>query len=239
MRYAVIAAGAGSRLSNEGIGVPKPLVDVGGECLIDRLVRIFMANDADDIVVVCNEGMPSVAAHLLSLCRHGLHGRQLPLRYVERSTPSSMHSLYELRAMLRGAPFVLTTVDTVFDASEFGRYVAAFRAGHGCLMGVTEYVADESPLYVDVSADMTVAGFYDRSPVCRHVSAGIYGLQPSALAVLEGCVARGESRMRNFQRALLAAGEPVGAFAFSRVLDIDHASDVAQARRWLNERVII
>ena len=39
MKYAVIAAGEGSRLAGEGIEVPKPLVRIGGECLIDRLIR--------------------------------------------------------------------------------------------------------------------------------------------------------------------------------------------------------
>ena len=37
MKYAIIAAGEGSRLAREGIWEPKPLVEVGGERLIDRL----------------------------------------------------------------------------------------------------------------------------------------------------------------------------------------------------------
>ena len=49
MKYAIIAAGEGSRLAQEGIKSPKPLVEVGGEKLIDRLIRIFMDNDADEI----------------------------------------------------------------------------------------------------------------------------------------------------------------------------------------------
>ena len=47
MKYAIIAAGEGSRLAAEGITVPKPLVEVNGEYLIDRLIRIFMQNDAE------------------------------------------------------------------------------------------------------------------------------------------------------------------------------------------------
>ncbi len=42
MKYAIIAAGEGSRLSQEGVQLPKPLVKVGGEHLVDRLIRIFM-----------------------------------------------------------------------------------------------------------------------------------------------------------------------------------------------------
>ena len=52
MKFAIIAAGEGSRLASEGINVPKPLIEVGGEKLIDRLIRIFMDNEAEEIVVI-------------------------------------------------------------------------------------------------------------------------------------------------------------------------------------------
>lgn len=64
MKYAIIAAGQGSRLADEGVSAPKPLVNVGGECLIDRLIRIFMAQEATEICVICNEQMPQVAEQL-------------------------------------------------------------------------------------------------------------------------------------------------------------------------------
>lgn len=243
MRFAIIAAGEGSRLKDEGIAVPKPLVEVGGERLIDRLLRIFVDNGADDIVVICNDRSPLVADRLRSVQRSGLCGRAVPLRFIVGSTPSSMHSLYAMSYMLAGEPFVLTTVDTVFDEGEFSRYVAAFRRSTDCLMGVTDYVDDEKPLYVGVDDDMTVTGYYDSAPgatgVGPHVSAGIYGLQPSALAVLERCISRGEARMRNFQRALLREGETLRAFAFSHVFDIDHASDITKAERRVALREVL
>ena len=52
MKYAIIAAGEGSRLAAEGIELPKPLVEVGGKALIDRLIGIFMDNGAEEIVVI-------------------------------------------------------------------------------------------------------------------------------------------------------------------------------------------
>jgi len=41
MDFAIIAAGAGNRLVADGIHISKPLVEIGGEPLIGRLIRIF------------------------------------------------------------------------------------------------------------------------------------------------------------------------------------------------------
>ena len=46
MKYAIIAAGEGSRLREEGIKVPKPMVNLRGEMLIERLIRIFKSQGA-------------------------------------------------------------------------------------------------------------------------------------------------------------------------------------------------
>ena len=105
MKFAIIAAGDGSRLAQEGVTEPKPLVKVRGERLIDRLIRIFMGNNATEIVVICNEQMSDVASHLKMIQDKGLNGLPVPLRFVVKSTPSSMHSFYELRHFLREDPF--------------------------------------------------------------------------------------------------------------------------------------
>ena len=234
MKFAIIAAGDGSRLAQEGITEPKPLVKVRGERLIDRLIRIFMGNNATEIVVICNEQMSDVASHLKMIQDKGLNGLHVPLRFVIKSTPSSMHSFYELRHFLRDEPFILTTVDTIFDESEFHDYVLSFqdKIAHGtdALMGVTDYIDDEKPLYVGVDNVMRINGYYDTPQAdSRFISAGIYGLTASSLDILEACIKKGESRMRNFQRALVAIGLRIEAYPLTKVFDIDHIEDIRKA----------
>ena len=234
MKFAIIAAGDGSRLAQEGVTEPKPLVKVRGERLIDRLIRIFMGNNATEIVVICNEQMSDVASHLKMIQDEGLNGLHVPLRFVIKSTPSSMHSFYELRHFLRDEPFILTTVDTIFDESEFHDYVLSFQnkiaQGTDALMGVTDYIDDEKPLYVGVDKVMRINGYYDIPQVnSRFISAGIYGLTASSLDILEACIEKGESRMRNFQRALVAADLRIEAFPLTKVFDIDHIEDIRKA----------
>ena len=248
MRYAIIAAGEGSRLQQEGIESPKPLVNVHGEHLIDRLLRIFMANDAEEIVVICNDLPTLVSAHLVDIHQNGLKGRPIPLRFLVKSTPSSMHSFFELSRYLEDSDaFVLTTVDTIFREEEFVSYVSAFKQmlakGEDGMMGVTDYIDDEKPLYVETVEETgdtlypRITGFLDACDHPRFISGGIYGLTPRAIKTLQGCMERGESRMRNFQRALIRDGLKLRAYPFTKVLDIDHASDIAKAEAFLSESI--
>lgn len=244
MRYAIIAAGEGSRLAEEGIREPKPLVRLGGQPLIDRLIDVFLDCRATTVAVICNDRTTLVEDHLRHIAAEGLHGRQVPLRLTVKSTPSSMHSFHELMPLLDGdEPFVLTTVDTIFREAEFRDYVAAFErtlaAGGDGLMGVTDYIDDEKPLYVGTDAELNITGFYDTPQAdSRYISGGIYGLTPRAFQTLQSCIDRGESRMRNFQRALVRDGLHLKAHPFSKVLDIDHATDIEKAESFLNDENI-
>lgn len=240
MKFAIIAAGEGSRLAAEGIKQPKPLVEVDGEKLIDRLIRVFVNNDAEEIVVICNDMTTLVSQHLVRLQQDGLKGRPIPLRFVVKSTPSSMHSFYEISKYLNDGPFVLTTVDTIFKEAEFNEYIKTFRqiikeGKADGMMGVTDYIDDEKPLYVNTDKDLYITAFLDKNDTPQYISGGIYGLTASAIKTLNGCIERGESRMRNFQRALIADGHRLKAYPFSKVLDIDHASDIEKAETFLKE----
>ena len=86
--------------------------------------------------------------------------------------------------------------------------------------------------------DFTIRGFFDTADypaTKRYVSGGIYGLTSKTLEVLEHCMHNGESRMRNFQRALVAEGLRLKAYPFTKVLDIDHKSDLEKAEKFVRE----
>lgn len=231
MKFAIIAAGEGSRLQHEGISQPKPLVPICGEPMIDRLIRIFRANGAEEIVIIVNSLNPQTEEHVRRLQR-GTDG--CDLRLIVKNTPSSMHSFYELSPYLQDSSFCLTTVDTIFREDEFASYLKHFREGSsdGC-MAVTDYVDDESPLYVATDGAGRITGFHDKCEDDIYVSGGIYGLRPSALEVLRECIASGMSRMRNFQRALVSHGLQLEAVPFSKIMDVDHAGDIVKAERFV------
>ena len=236
MNYAIIAAGEGSRLAQEGVKKPKPLVELCGEPMIGRLINIFVRCNAESVSVIVNEEMTEVQEYLRQLKSE----LSVPLNIVVKSTPSSMHSFYELGSLLRNrGRFVLTTVDTIFHREDFARYVAAFDAAPAeveGMMAVTRYIDDEKPLYVETESDsMRIKAFRDEAwDEARYISGGIYGLDTSAIDVLDDCLKRGVSRMRNFQRALVAAGLHLQAYDMGKIIDVDHAGDIEKARKFLS-----
>ncbi len=233
MKFAIIAAGEGTRLSQEGVRLPKPLVQLNGRAMIDRLIHIFMQNGAEEVVVVINNESPLTKAHLTELEKHS----DISLRVVVKTTPSSMHSFHELSPYLKEDRFCLTTVDTVFREDEFSRFIEAFKVSDkDGLMAVTDYVDDEKPLYIGTDTDLNITGFYDMPmPGMKYISGGIYCLTPQAIGTLEHCICSGMSRMRNFQRQLVSDGLRLEAYPFSKILDVDHAADIPKAEAFLNE----
>lgn len=231
MNYAIIAAGEGSRLAKEGIAKPKPLVDLNGEPMIGRLINLFLRCNAESISIIVNEEMTEVRSYLESLTL------PVPFNLVVKSTPSSLHSFYELSRVMPAGKFCLTTVDTIFRENDFRAYIKAAEAATDCdgMMAVTDYIDDEKPLYVDTDAKMSITAFRDaRYDGARYISGGIYALGGRAVGVLEECMEKGISRMRNFQRALVDAGLRLKAYPMGKILDVDHAEDIRKAEEFIN-----
>lgn len=241
IKFAVLAAGEGSRLAEEGIMVPKPFVTIAGKPMIVRLLDIFKAISSTQILMITNDAV----YHYITE-----NGDLNDIQLTVKTTPSSMHSLYELMPSLGNGPFILTTVDTIFREEEFKRYVNAFvqaiERGEKIdgMMAVTDFVDDEKPLWVSTDQDFQITGFHDsqeqfrQSGVqgeCRFVSGGIYGLTSSCFPTLIRCIESGQSRMRNFQRALVADGLRLVAYPFSKILDVDHAEDIQKAEAFLKQ----
>ena len=102
-------------------------------------------------------------------------------------------------------------------------------------MAVTDFIDDEKPLYVETDTDMNIHAFGDSTTTeSRYVSGGIYAFTRSVLPILKDGIETGMSRMRNFQRALIGNGLRLNAYAFSCIIDIDHASDIAKAESFIN-----
>lgn len=233
MNYAIIAAGEGSRLAQEGVAKPKPLVDICGEPMIGRLINLFCRCNAESISIIVNEQMTEVREYIESL------SLDIPLNLVVKTTPSSMHSFFELSRVIPKGRFCLTTVDTIFREQDFRPYIEAMEADerYDGMMAVTDYIDDEKPLYVQTDEDLNITAFRDeRYDGAKYISGGIYALNEKAIDVLADCMERGVARMRNFQRALVDAGLRLKAYPMGKILDVDHAGDIEKAENFINSK---
>ena len=230
MHYGIIAAGEGSRLVSEGVSLPKPLVRLNGVPMIKRLIDIFMQSSPESLSVIVNEQMTEVREFLRGL------DLPVPLNLVVKTTPSSMHSFYEVSKVIPEGKFCLTTVDTIFREDDFRKYIDAFISDDKAdgYMAVTPFIDDEKPLYVATDKELRITGFLDTpADGVRYVSGGIYGLTPKAVDVLDRCMADGVARMRNYQRRLVEAGLDLRAYVIDKVIDVDHAGDIATAQEFI------
>lgn len=233
MNYAIIAAGEGSRLAQEGVVKPKPLVDICGEPMIGRLINLFCRCNAESISIIVNEQVTEVREYIESL------SLDIPLNLVVKTTPSSMHSFFELSRVIPKGRFCLTTVDTIFREQDFRPYIEAMEADerYDGMMAVTDYIDDEKPLYVQTDDDLNITAFRDeRYDGAKYISGGIYALNEKAIDVLADCMERGVARMRNFQRALVDAGLRLKAYPMGKILDVDHAGDIEKAENFINSK---
>lgn len=63
--------------------MPKPLVQLNGVAMIDRLIQIFVRNGADKVVVIINNESPLTKEHLAKLQAEA----KIPLEVVVKTTP--------------------------------------------------------------------------------------------------------------------------------------------------------
>lgn len=235
MEFAIIAAGEGSRLRKEGFNLPKPLLPLHGVPLIERLIRVFAKEGAQQVHVIINRQSPELKKFLTQTAF------DLPIVLIEEDTPSSLHSFALLvESNPNWTSCCLTTTDTVFRPHEFHEYLTAFRQKKNAdaFMAVTPFVDDESPLYVNTDQELNVEAFLDQATAeTKFVSGGIYCFRKAAMRCALNSVAAGNSRMRNFQRALLENDLHVEAFVFEKVVDIDHLKDRVVAEQFLSGEV--
>lgn len=230
MNYAIIAAGEGSRLAQEGLATPKPLVPLNGTPMIKRLIDIFINCNAESISVIVNEEMAEVRKYLEAL------SLDVPFNIVVKSTPSSMHSFFELCKVMQPGKFCLTTVDTIFKEKDFAGYIALFEKNsqYDGMMAVTPYIEDEKPLYVETDADLIIRSFRDEKfNGAEYISGGIYALNDKAIEVLRLCMKQCISRMRNYQRALIDSGLKLKAYPIDKIIDVDHVRDIPVAESFI------
>ena len=235
MEYAILAAGQGSRFVKEGETAPKPMVDILGRPMIERLIRVLMECDAESIHIATNSAMTGLSEFLEDLKEK----EHLPLVIKPIVSDNSYYSLVQAASGIKGR-FIAMTVDAIFPTAEFKAYVkrCAEAPEDVMVMGLTEYIEDESPLYARLSAEGKGIVDYryggEPFPGTPIVSAGLYGITDSALQ--KAAENKYPESLSDFQRILAVKDHyKVEPFVFSIAFDVDNTRDRLHAEQFALE----
>lgn len=230
LHFAVIAAGDGSRLKQEGIACSKPMLAINGVPLIERLLNSCIAHGAASLTCIMNEQSPDLEEFLRDI------ELPVPLHLIRKSTPSSLHSLYELRVYLKGIPFVLMTTDTIFKDKELSAFLTACKSTEeNGVIAVTDFIDDEKPLYALIDENGCITTFPDEKGPAEYVTGGIYYFRNDIFSTAEALLQSGRERLRNLLRELAGNGYRMKAFRFSKMIDVDHVTDIQKAEHFLQD----
>jgi NDP-sugar pyrophosphorylase family protein len=226
MNLAIIGAGESSRIKAEGLNIPKHLIKIKGEYLIERIIRIACRNNIDSVFCIINENEPELKEYLTS------SNLPLPVQLIVKNTPGSMHSLFALSNYLKDDNFCLATVDSVFNENEFSDFITYSQQNKNDVDGVlaiTNFIDDEKPLCVAMNDTDIIKKFSDNKDGYNWATGGLYYFSPVIFNEMKEALDTGILRLRNFLRLLVNKGYILKGFSFSKIIDIDHVSDIRKA----------
>ena len=229
MILAIIGAGESSRIKSEGFKGPKHLIKLNGEYLIERIIRLARENGFEKVCCIVNEQEPGLLQYLSQ------NDFRIKVELIVKTTQSSMHSLFELSPLLMNAPFILATTDSVFKDDEFDGFIrfCRLRKDIDGLLAITDFIDDEKPLCVDLTNDSGILKFSDTRADYQWATGGLYYFSPVIFNEMQYARNTGISRLRNYLRLLLNRGYILKGYKFSKMIDVDHYSDIKKAEIFL------
>lgn len=228
LRAGILAAGRGERLRTRGAEL-KPLVRVGGETLIERVLNSMANAGASEVAVIINEDSRSVRDHVSK--------KEWPfaLRWNVETTPSSMHSFLRLVEILAAdgddGPFLLSTVDTVASPNAYAEFIRRARTEQAAItLALTTPDHDEKPLLVRMAGENSRVEAFG-SGDCA--TAGVYAVRPIVLREADEARRDGIDALRKFLGRLLERGYSVAGIPIAGSIDVDRPEDIEAAEAFL------
>ena len=231
MKVGILAAGEGSRLRAGGLHLPKPLLPIAGVPLIGRLLGAVQLLRPEAIVCIINTQGTSVADYVRQ------HYPTLPIQFVQRDTASSYESFTVLCTHLRGSPFLITTVDSVFSPDFLPQFVTAAsqRPGIDMMLALTTFIDDEKPLHVRLDAHQRIFQLGDAARGSAYVTSGFYYCAPSVSTACAALAPIRVSALREFLGWLLQQGYWLQGYLAPKTIDVDRPQDIAVAEQFVQE----
>lgn len=217
------AGGKGARLRPYTMVLPKPLMPVGSQPVLELLLKWLRRNGTHDVYITIGHHL----GHLIrTVCGDGRQW-DLNIRYTEEAQPlGTMGALTLLKGMIKDT-FLVINGDVLTDLS-----INAFTAFHRHHKGLLSIAVAKRNVHIDFGVIEEKAGLvtgFVEKPKLRHVvSTGIYCLQPEVLNLIPNGVPFG---FDDLMHCMLGKKLAVHTFMHNGLwLDIGRVEDFQQAQ---------
>jgi NDP-sugar pyrophosphorylase family protein len=242
----IIAAGWGERLAQQ---VPKALTPIGNRKLIDFALDGFEAAGIKEVTCIINESAQGVQEYVAA------SGRKIPIDWIVKTTPSSMHSfliVLEHLAQKGASPCLMTTVDSVCAPETYVDFLksCALFPNADVVLGLTDVIDDEKPLRVAMSGNVgtglmpdhvaenpeafEIVAMTNNGFDSDYVTSGFYFVKPAILKVKDEVLTKNFTALRQYLGFLLKYGYRFYGAPVPPVVDVDRPQDIQAAEHLLN-----
>ena len=230
MNAMVLAAGRGTRLAALGLGVPKPLIEIGGETLLARQLRYLHGGGVQRVVVNAHHRSEAIEEFAAEY-RSGGGGELIVV--VEPELLGTAGGVRNALPQLGEETFLVLYSDVLFDEPLGPLLATHHERGASATLTVYESAQLSGKGVVEADSHGVVTGFIEkgeREPGERGlVNAGLYVIEPALLAGLEPGVAADFGH--DVFPAALARGERLAVHRLAApVLDVGTPADLERAR---------
>ncbi len=184
MKAFLLAAGVGSRLRPITDTIPKCMVPIGGQPMLDIWLDAFDRAGVDEVLVNVH--------HLPDIVRHHLDARaDLPMvrTFYEPELLGSAGTLAANRAWVDGEEMFLACYADNLTDFDLRSLVETHRE-HGAIATLTVFHSERPSAggVVELDEEATVMGFQEKpsNPVSDLVNAGMYAFHPGVLDEISG-----------------------------------------------------
>lgn len=202
MKVVILAGGLGTRLSEETVLRPKPMVEIGGKPILWHIMKTYSHYGFNDFVVclgfkgyVIKEYFSNYFLHMSdvtfdmrsnSMEVHQQYAEPWKVTLVETGTESMTGGrVKKIQPYIGNEPFMLTYGDGVSNVN-IGELVA-YHKSHGRLATVTSTQPSGRFGSLDLSSDNKVNGFQEKPKGDGSwINAGFFVMNPEVFGYIQG-----------------------------------------------------
>jgi len=218
----LMAGGAGTRLRPLTEHVPKPMLPVGDRPLLETVLGQVSDAGFSRVLIAVNYRADVIEAHFGDGSRFGVD-----IAYLNEGSPLGSAGALRLAASELDRPFIVMNADLLTNVKLPALMHFHCEEGNVVTVGVRRYEL-ELPYGVVEMDGTRVRSLREKPRLTFFVNAGLYAVDPSAVALAAGLPARFD--MTDLVEAALVARARVGGFPIREYwLDVGQLADYDRA----------